>query len=78
MPFINIQVPQGAWDADKKARAIKTVTDAVVETCGHEKIRERTFVTIEELKEGNFGVGGEVKTLADIRQCLEKGTCAAT
>lgn len=66
MPLVNITVPAGSLDADKKQRMIELVTDAVVEAegfTGNERVREITWVMINEVPEGNWGAAGETVTL---------------
>jgi 4-oxalocrotonate tautomerase len=66
MPLVNIRVPEGSLDAEKKQRMIELVTDAVVEAeglTGNERVREITWVMIDEVPEGNWGAAGETVTL---------------
>jgi 4-oxalocrotonate tautomerase len=69
MPFAEIKVIEGVFSNDQKKEMIEKVTDAMVSVEG-ENMRDVTWVTIEEKKSGNWGIGGNalttdaVKTLA--------------
>ena len=66
MPLVNIKVPEGSLTPEKKQRMIELVTDAVVEAegfTGNERVREITWITIDEVPEGNWGAAGETVTL---------------
>jgi 4-oxalocrotonate tautomerase len=66
MPLVNIKVPEGSLTPEKKQRMIELVTDAVVEAegfSGNERVREITWITIDEVPEGNWGAAGETVTL---------------
>ena len=72
MPIVTIQVPAGALGADQKAAMIKGVTDAVVAAEGIPAVRPATFVLIEEVPEGGWGIAGRALGLDDMRAALEK------
>ncbi|MEM1065965.1 MAG: tautomerase family protein [Pseudomonadota bacterium] len=61
MPSIEIQVLEGVFDADEKARIIRHVTKAFGEAAGGD-MAANTSVRILEVKSGNWGFGGEVLT----------------
>ena len=66
MPLVNITVPAGSLTPEKKQRMIELVTDAVVEAegfAGNERVREITWVLIDEVPEGNWGAAGAQVTL---------------
>lgn len=64
MPLVTVSVHQGQLDAAQKARMIELVTDAVVAGEGlGEGARPSTWVRIEEVPPGGFGVGGRPVTL---------------
>jgi 4-oxalocrotonate tautomerase len=45
---------------------IKKITDAVVEAEGYEEVRDYTWVIIDEVKEGSWGVGGNAFTVKEM------------
>jgi 4-oxalocrotonate tautomerase len=61
MPLVQIKLIEGVIPEEKKRQMIEKVTDAMVSVEG-ENLRPYTVVTIEEVKSGDWAVGG--KTLA--------------
>ena len=57
MPILNVKLVDGAFDADQKKQLISKLTDAVEDV--HPGLRDVTFITIEEVKEGQWGIGGQ-------------------
>ena len=52
---------------EQKQDLIRKVTDAVVSVEG-EGVRPVTWVTIEDVKPGEWGVGGQAMTADDLRE----------
>ena len=67
MPFANFKVPAGSLDERQKARIVARTTELYVELYG-ERARATTLVLVEEVTDGGWGIGGDVLTLAMIRQ----------
>jgi len=67
MPLINVKVIEGVFTPKQKQDMITKITDAMVAIEG-ENLRPMTLVTIEEIKSGNFGVGGNVYTTNDVKE----------
>jgi 4-oxalocrotonate tautomerase len=61
MPFANIKVIENVFTDDEKRQLIEKVTDAIVAVEG-EGLREKTVVLIEEVKSGDWGIGGTCVT----------------
>ena len=55
MPYVNIQITQGATRA-QKAELVKDVTDSLVRVLG--KSPEHIHVVIQEIEEANWGFSG--------------------
>jgi 4-oxalocrotonate tautomerase len=55
MPYVNIQITQGATRA-KKSQLVKEVTDSLVRIVG--KKPEHTHIVIQEIAEENWGFMG--------------------
>jgi 4-oxalocrotonate tautomerase len=72
MPFIEIKVFEGEYSEDEKKKVIEAVTDVMVSFSG-ENLRSATWVVIQEVKSGNWGIGGKALGLQDIR-ALQAGT----
>ena len=58
MPLVQIKGVGGYLTKDQKQELIKNVTDAVVSVEG-EGLRPVTWVIIEDVNEGEWGVGGK-------------------
>lgn len=58
MPLVTINVIENVFTDEQKRELIKRVTDAVVSIEG-EAMRGITWVLIEEVREGNWGIGGQ-------------------
>ncbi len=74
MPFINVKVIEGVFDADKKREIVERLTDAMVEIEG-ENMRGVTWVVVEEVKSGDWAIGGKALSTEDVKQ-LAAGTPA--
>ena len=66
MPFIAIKVFEEEFDQQERQRLIAAVTDAVVGFTG-ERIRPHTWVVLEEVRSGSWGIGGRALGLPDVR-----------
>ena len=66
MPFVNIKVIEGVFSGDEKQRVIEKVTEAMVSVEG-ENLREKTVVILEEVKSGDWGIGGKALTTQDVK-----------
>jgi 4-oxalocrotonate tautomerase len=69
MPLVQVKVIEGVFSEAQKKAIIEKLTDAMVSIEG-ESMRQVTWVTIEDVKSGQWGIGGKaltteaVKTLA--------------
>jgi 4-oxalocrotonate tautomerase len=66
MPLVNVKLIKGVFDADQKQEMIEKLTDTMVEIEG-ESMRPVTWVTIEEVESGEWGIGGKALTTQDVR-----------
>ena len=66
MPFIKIKLIEGVLTEAQKQEMIKKITDAAVEIEG-ENLRSVTWCVIEEVKSGDWGIGGKGLTTADVK-----------
>ena len=66
MPLIQIKVFEDELTEDQTREIIKSVTDSVVSFAG-ERLRSATWVVVEEVKSGNWGIGGQALGLQDVR-----------
>ena len=67
MPQVNVQVIENVFTPEQKQQIIEKITDAMVSIEG-EALRQVTWVKIEEIKEGNWGIGGHCLTAADVHR----------
>lgn len=58
MPLVTINVIENIFTDEQKREMIKKVTDAIVSIEG-EAMRSVTWVLIEEVREGNWAIGGQ-------------------
>jgi 4-oxalocrotonate tautomerase len=66
MPFIEVKVFEGELSELQTQEVIQMITDVMVSFSG-ESLRRYTWVVVQEVKSGNWGVGGKAYGLADIR-----------
>ena len=70
MPLINVRLIEGVFTEDEKQEMVEKLTDTMVEIEG-ENMRGVTWVVIDEVKSGDWGLGGQplttdaVKSLRD-------------
>ena len=65
MPLVNIKVIEGVFSPEQKAAMIAQVTDTMVGIEG-EALRGVTWVIIDEVRSGDWGIGGNALTTADV------------
>jgi 4-oxalocrotonate tautomerase len=65
MPLVNVKVIEGVFTSTQKQEMIRKLTDTMVSIEG-ENLRPVTWVVIEEVKSGDWGVGGNPLTTADV------------
>ncbi len=72
MPLVDIQVIEGVFDDETKARMIEDVTNTMVAIEG-EAMRGVTWVRVQELAQGAWGIGGQALTAADVKAIAAGG-----
>ena len=65
MPMVTVKVIEGVFTADQKQDMIRKITDAMVEIEG-ENLRPVTWVLVEEVRSGDWGIAGNGLTTADV------------
>lgn len=73
MPLAQIKGISGFLSIEQKQEIIKKVTDAIVSVEG-EGLRPVTWVIIEDVKSGEWGVGGEAITTEAIRNMASQSS----
>lgn len=66
MPLINVKVIEGVFDAGQKQQIVHALTDAMVGIEG-ENMRSVTWCVVEEVASGDWGIGGQPLTTADVK-----------
>lgn len=69
MPLIQVKVFEDELNHEQSKTLIDKITDAVTEVTS-EKLRDVTWVIIDEVRNGNWGVGGNVLGLADVKRVM--------
>lgn len=65
MPMVQIKLIEGVFNDTQKNEMIAKVTDAMVSIEG-ENMRGVTWVIIDEVKSGDWGIGGKAITVEDV------------
>jgi len=66
MPLVLVKLIEGVFSEAQKKEMIKKITDTMVSIEG-ENMRQVTFVILEEVKSGDWGIGGKAMTTADVK-----------
>ncbi len=66
MPLINVKLIEGVFSDGQKQDIVRKLTETMVEIEG-EAMRPVTWVVVEEVKSGDWGIGGKPLTTADVR-----------
>jgi 4-oxalocrotonate tautomerase len=66
MPLIQVRLIEGVFSEQQKNRMIEKLTDAMVSIEG-ENLRGVTWVTIEDVRSGDWGIGGKALTTEAVK-----------
>ena len=66
MPLIQVKLIEGVFSDAQKQQMIHKLTDAMVSIEG-DRLREVTWVVLEEVKSGSWGIGGKALTTGDVK-----------
>jgi 4-oxalocrotonate tautomerase len=66
MPLVQIKLIEGVFTSEQKQQMIRKVTDAMVSLEG-ENMRGVTWVVAEEVKSGDWGIGGNCLTTQAVK-----------
>jgi 4-oxalocrotonate tautomerase len=61
MPLINVKLIEGVFTSEQKAQIVERLTDAMVTVEG-ENMRGVTWCVLEEVKSGDWAIGGQCLT----------------
>ena len=65
MPLVNVKLVEGVFSSEQKQQIVRGLTEAMVVIEG-ENMRPVTWVIVEEVKSGDWGMGGKSLTTADV------------
>ena len=66
MPLINVKIIEDVFTPDQKREIVERLTDAMVSIEG-ETMRGVTWVIVEEVASGDWGIGGNPLTTEDVK-----------
>jgi 4-oxalocrotonate tautomerase len=66
MPYVQVKVIEGVFTPQQKQDMIAKLTDTMVEIEG-ESMRPVTWVTVEEVRSGEWSIGGKPITTQDVK-----------
>jgi len=66
MPFINVKLIEGVFDASQKQEIIERLTETMVSIEG-ENMRSVTWCVVEEVRSGDWGIAGKPLTTEDVK-----------
>ena len=65
MPLVNVRLIEGVFTPEQKSAMIHQLTETMVRIEG-ENLRPVTWVIVDEVKGGDWGIGGKGLTAADV------------
>lgn len=69
MPLIEVKVFKDELTSEQTRALIQKITDAVANVTSP-KLRPVTWVVVQEIKDGNWGVGGEALALTEVKKMV--------
>ena len=66
LTFINVKLIEDVFTPEQKRRIVEELTDAMVAIEG-ESMRQVTWVVVEEVRSGDWGIAGKPLTTQDVR-----------
>jgi 4-oxalocrotonate tautomerase len=66
MPLVNVKLIEGVFTSAQKQEMVRKLTDTMVSIEG-ENMRGVTWVIIEEVKSGDWGIGGNPLSTDDVK-----------
>jgi 4-oxalocrotonate tautomerase len=76
MPMVTVKLIEGVFTPGQKQEMIRKITDTMVEIEG-ENLRPVTWVVVEEVRSGDWGIAGNGLTTADVHALQAQGQPAA-
>jgi len=66
MPLINVKLIEEVFTPEQKREMVERLTEAMICVEG-ENMRPVTWVIVEEVRSGDWGIGGKPLTTGDVR-----------
>jgi 4-oxalocrotonate tautomerase len=66
MPLVQVKLIEGAFDEEQKQAIVVRLTNAMAEVEGT-LAHQMTWVVVEEVKSGHWGIGGQPMSSADVK-----------
>jgi 4-oxalocrotonate tautomerase len=76
MPLVTVKLIEGVFNQNQKQEMIRKLTDAMVSIEG-ENLRQVTWVVIEEVQSGDWGIGGNSLSKSDVQRLAAEKPKAA-
>ena len=67
MPLVTVDIIENVFTKEQKKEIIEKITQTMVDIEG-EALRSVTWVKLNEVKEGDWGIGGATLSAADVHQ----------
>ena len=75
MPLVQVKVVEGVFTGPQKRQIVEGLAETMV-SIGGESIRQVTWVLVEEVKSGTWGIGGDLLT-TDAMTAVDGGALAS-
>jgi 4-oxalocrotonate tautomerase len=73
VPLVDIQLIKGVFTPEQKKTMISKVTDAMIAVEG-EAMRGVTWVRVQEIESGEWAIGGQPLSTADVKKLAAAGS----
>src|SRR4051794_24907992 len=77
VPFVNVKVIEGVFTSTQKQEMIAAITNTMVAIEG-ENLRGVTWVVVEEVRSGDWGIGGQGLRTSDVQAMQGEPALATT
>jgi 4-oxalocrotonate tautomerase len=75
VPLVQVKVVEGVFTGPQKRQIVEGPAETMV-SIGGENIRQATWVLVEEIKSGNWAIGGDLLT-TDAMTAVDGGALAS-
>ena len=73
MPLVQVKLIKGVFDQNQKQEMVHKITETMVGIEG-EALRPVTWVIVEEVESGDWGIGGRGMTAQDVKDLQASST----